>query len=981
MLKGKSENIGDDDRSNTATMSISAKLQRIQQLLTNCEFIAAATQCEAALTADLSPEDEAELRCLWAEALEHGACFTKAIQVLLPYENKALLSSLPQTSQCRVEYRLGAAYGGTTDIPKAISQTRLALQQAQKYGVQDVEHQCLILMSVLFRKLGELHIAQTYLEPILQPPTGIAPEIIAQAYNNFGIICTLEGKWDEARRALITAIDAVCEKDAPLLRGSLDVNLAAVVSLQGKMREAKVLLERALPQLIRARNPRLIANARSNLGFNLLRLGKIPQAKATLQAALKEAQSCEINLIVASTLETLGECHSIQGDFTKAEELLQQSLEMLTQMRVSFNKAHALRTYGRHLLLQEQFAAAQQAFEESLVVAQQSSDPYAQAEAELYLIEALLAQGEFQTAQSLFLSIKEKIEKLDSLYVLGHLWEVAGYLARHEQDFLECIRRFKQACSIWEVVEEPYRCARMRYHIGLSYEALGNTERAEKYFNLAHQTFQIVAAHPMLERTTQALQQVANQPALATPVPALTTRLVDCLKSLTESLRNADIALPEFTRLLHDDFSVAPIVVFRQEDEQHFVPLAYKGCNARQAHELSSRLVADKKRAEEYISKISLHQNQVCWLYLKRNTSELTDSMLELFVWHLRTILTQISSLSDLSAIASTSKQNELLPMADLIYCSAAMRQIVEQAHRLSQSNINVLITGESGTGKELVAHGIHLLSQRANKPFVPFNCAAAPRELLESQIFGYRRGAFTGANNSFSGVVGAAANGTLFLDEIGDFALEMQPKLLRFIQSGEVQKVGEATPSFVDVRLIAATNCDLEKMVESGRFRADLYYRLNVIRFHLPPLRERREEIALLANHFLRHYSAEMQKEDIMLMPATIIALEQYDWPGNARELESELHRVAALLPSGSRVAPHHLSTNINKLKTPSVNVSAPDLANRTLAQLLDETQRSIISNVLEKTGWNISRAAKELGISRFSLRNMMKRFNLSTN
>jgi len=957
------------------------RLQQIRQLIANCEFASAATECEAALADNLSLEIEAEIRCLWTEALEHIAHFTQALQVLAQYENRTWFNLLPTALQCRVAFRLGAAYGGTSDIPKAISQSRMALQLAQQHSVREVEHQCLVLMSVLFRKLGELQIAQNYLAPIIENPADATPEIVAQAHNSLGIIRTLEGKWDEARQAYITAIDAVCEKDAPLLRGSLDVNLAAVVSLQGKMREAKVLLERALPQLIRAGNPRLIANARSNLGYNLLRLGQIAQAQVTLKAALEEAKSCEINLIVASTLETLGECHSIQGQFAEAEVLLQQSLKILDEMRVSFNKTLALCTYGRHLLLQGHFAAAQQAFEESRILAQQSGDPCTQAEAELYLIEAMLAQGELQKAQQLFHSIKETIEKLDSLYVLGHLWEVAGLLARQEQDLPESIRRFKQACSIWEVVEELYRCARMRYLIGVSYEAMGNLGYSQKYLQLAQQAFQQTSARPMLELTEKALHNITNRPAPVFSAPEVTNRLIDCLKSLTESAFKIDLALPEFTRLLHEDFSAVPIVIFRQERDQHLAPLAYKGCDHKQAQDLAARVWTDHLHPEEYLSRISLNSEQTYWLYLKRNAAELTNAMLDLFVWHLRTILTQYATLPEHHAAAFLSPAEELLPMPGLSYCSPAMRTIVEQAHRLSQSNINVLITGESGTGKELVARGIHLLSQRATKPFVPFNCAAAPRELLESQIFGHRRGAFTGASNNFSGVVGAANKGTLFLDEIGDLALEMQPKLLRFIQSGEVQKVGEATPGFVDVRLIAATNCDLEKLVEAGRFRADLYYRLNVIRFHLPALRERREEIPLLARHFLQQYSTQMQKADITLLPATIAALEQYEWPGNARELESELHRVVALLASGSRVAPHHLSSNIYKTDNATIiNTPTPEATNKTLARLLDETQQSIISTVLEKNAWNISRSAKELGVSRFSLRNMMKRFNLST-
>ncbi len=960
-------------------------LSMAQQAFAECKYGQVVALCERALPLADEGTLSAEIRCLLAEALEYLARYNKAVEALIVYENKVVLNALPQFLQCRILYRLSAAYGGTMDILKAISQSRYALQHAQQHGATEIEQQCAILMSVLFRKLGELQLARTYLEPMLAGAQHVAPTIAAQANNSLGIILTLEGKWDEARQALISAIDAVSAQDAPLLRGSLDVNLAAVVSLQGKMREGKVLLERALPQLQRAGNPRLIVNARSNLGFNLLRLGEIEQAKKTLSAALSEARASDLNLILASTLESLAECHSIQGNFSEAENYFQQSLNILNELGVSFNKVYALLSYGRHLLLQGDVAGAQTTFAESLTIAQQSSDPRGQAAAELFLLETYLLQGDYETAQTRFAAIKQKVEQLGSFNVLGHLWEVAGLLAQHEKNFQESTRLFKQAVSIWEVVEEPYRCARAHYKIGLNYTAKGMSEDAQKYLRWARTTFQRLSAVPMLARTEKAFQQAVALTVPTTPPLDFATKLVHCLKSLSETAANPELALHEFTRILREDFAAAPVIIFREDIENKLVTIASQKCEAKQISTIAERIKNASLSPDEFSQQFSFTENQRFWLYLKRNTSDLTDAILELFAWHLRAILDEYSALNTHKEIDPFPAHQALLPMPGLMYCSPAMRHIVEQAHRLSQSNINVLITGESGTGKELVARGVHLLSQRANKAFVPFNCAAAPRELLESQIFGHRRGAFTGASNSFSGVIGAAANGTLFLDEIGDFALDMQPKLLRFIQSGEVQKVGEATPSFVDVRLIAATNCELEKMVEEGRFRADLYYRLNVIRFHLPPLRERREEISLLTNHFLQHYSAQMQKTDIALMPSTLALLEQHDWPGNARELESEIHRVVALVAPGAVIAPHHLSSKINKVKSASVPNTAPvnatlDTANKTLAQIMDETQQSIISNALEKHAWNISRAAKELGISRFSLRNMMKRFNLST-
>ena len=197
----------------------------------------------------------------------------------------------------------------------------------------------------------------------------------------------------------------------------------------------------------------------------------------------------------------------------------------------------------------------------------------------------------------------------------------------------------------------------------------------------------------------------------------------------------------------------------------------------------------------------------------------------------------------------------------DAIFLAEEMQALLTTARRIAATNVPVLITGETGTGKEVLARTIHACSTRANATFLPFNCASTPKDMLDSQLFGHRRGAFTGAAEHFQGVIRAAAGGTLFLDEIGDTSLEVQPKLLRFLEASEVHPIGEAHPARVDVRVIVATNADLDALVRDGRFREDLFYRLSIVRLHLPPLRERRVEIPTLANHYLRKHALEYQK------------------------------------------------------------------------------------------------------------------------
>jgi transcriptional regulator with GAF, ATPase, and Fis domain len=326
--------------------------------------------------------------------------------------------------------------------------------------------------------------------------------------------------------------------------------------------------------------------------------------------------------------------------------------------------------------------------------------------------------------------------------------------------------------------------------------------------------------------------------------------------------------------------------------------------------------------------------------------------------------------------------------MPGFIHSSPAMTRLVEEVNKIRSSDVTVLVTGESGTGKELVARAIHALSSRRSKVFVPFNCTAVPKELSEGYLFGYRRGAFTGAVTDSQGVIRTAAGGTLFLDEIGDLPLDLQPKLLRFLQEGEIQPLGEQRPIKVDVRIIAATNSDLEDMVAQGKFREDLYYRLNVIRLRVPPLRERRSEIPTIVNYYINHYGAKFGRKDIQITPPAVDLLMVCDWPGNVRQLCNEIQRIVARAEEGAVITPDHLSPELKRTSAPvSHGAAASTLASMpstsmqhlTLADALGEVERRMISEALRKHGGNISRAARELGLTRRGLYLKLERYQLS--
>lgn len=331
-----------------------------------------------------------------------------------------------------------------------------------------------------------------------------------------------------------------------------------------------------------------------------------------------------------------------------------------------------------------------------------------------------------------------------------------------------------------------------------------------------------------------------------------------------------------------------------------------------------------------------------------------------------------------------------------LIGQSAPMQRVFDLVRKVVTSDVTVLITGESGTGKELVAQAIHYHSARRAKPFVSVNCAAIPENLLESELFGHERGAFTGAVGTKLGQIEIANGGTVFLDEIGDMSLALQAKLLRVLQEREIVRVGGTKPIRVDIRVIAATNRDLTQLVKEKKFREDLYFRLNVVPIALPPLRERTGDIPLLVDHFIRVYNPRLNKAITGVEPAALEMMERYAWPGNVRELENTIQR-AMILATGSTITVEDLPAAIregghgregsNVWLEPLANDSAKMRAliedfslplQEKIERLTEELEKKLIVAALKKANFRRQETADLLGISRKSLHNKMVKYNL---
>jgi hydrogenase-4 transcriptional activator len=336
---------------------------------------------------------------------------------------------------------------------------------------------------------------------------------------------------------------------------------------------------------------------------------------------------------------------------------------------------------------------------------------------------------------------------------------------------------------------------------------------------------------------------------------------------------------------------------------------------------------------------------------------------------------------ASLDQVTASARLTRSEAFSSIIYDSRTMGEIIDKIERSSGSSAPALITGETGTGKELIAQAVHAVSPRYGREFIPYNCGDVGTELIASELFGHRRGAFTGAERASEGVIRAAGGGTLFLDEIGELPFAAQTRLLRFLQEGEVRPLGEARPIKVNVRIIAATNRDLEADVGAGRFRSDLYYRLNVFRIHIPPLRERREDIRPLIEHFLILRQRETGKQGLRLSDEAWALLLAYNWPGNVREAVSLSHRLVASAVNGEVIERQSIPDAImaQPQATDAIEGCARIALDLPLHEAINKLEMLLVEHALTVTGGNRVKAAARLKIHRDGLRKMINRLKIN--
>jgi Nif-specific regulatory protein len=399
-------------------------------------------------------------------------------------------------------------------------------------------------------------------------------------------------------------------------------------------------------------------------------------------------------------------------------------------------------------------------------------------------------------------------------------------------------------------------------------------------------------------------------------------------------------------------------------------------------HKTKSRQRLTAKKVAFFCVPIKLEGKTIGTLSVDRQATKSSDS--EADVRLLNIISTMVAQAVKLNKLVETERKRlrdenvrlrgELKSRFDvhnMVGSSNAMREVYQLIEQVADSNATVLIRGESGTGKDLVAHAIHYNSLRKDNPFVKVNCTALPETLLESELFGHEKGAFTGAAERKLGRFEMAHGGTVFLDEIGDFPPNLQVKLLRIIQFREFERVGGLETIKTNVRIIVATHKNLEELIKEGHFREDLYYRINVFPIYLPPLRERKDDIMLLADYFLGRHSAENRKQISRISTPAIEMLTRYHWPGNVRELENCIER-AVLLCDGEVIRSEHLPPSLQMIRKDE------SLAQRSLTEIIAEKERELIVDALKKSGGRQRRAAQELGVTERVLGYKIRKYDI---
>jgi DNA-binding NtrC family response regulator/tetratricopeptide (TPR) repeat protein len=812
---------------------------------------------------------------------------------------------------------------------------------------------------------------------------------LALVHSLSGMMLAQSGRYDEANAALRLAERQAAALQADDVLAVVCVNQANVALIRHRYDQALALAERAATLQEGLGQGHGLAVALATLGQICVRIGNLQRAESVLHRALEVRSAVQFHETTGAVNDTLAQMSLMRGDYERAAEYLQRAAE-------------AYGAYGRQTsrwyewsvrVISARLAIRRGTPDEALAVADEiarspAAPPAEALQGELIAIEALLAAARLDEAEHRLGQAESRLDPRSTPGAWGEFLRLRGELRSRQSRTTEAYHDIAQSSSVFELVGERYQAAVSQLALGRLAARAGARSTADRHFQQAAQVFQSLGALRDLDEARvarSAAQTVGTGEYVGSPADAddaLVRRLVDAA-ILPELLAR------ELAAALLEAVSADVAVVFVELPGGDIRVIAHAGTDLDAARTVGrlgvqggayghgSLVVEAIGREPDGPRAVAVASTRTLGPHLLRRVRMMAAVARQGF---------DLCGVRDRPTQASdTTTERPLEPLLPGFVCaSAAMHRVVDQIQRLQGNDLTVLVTGESGTGKELIARAIHVGSPRSAAVFLPYNCTTTTRDLADSQLFGHRRGAFTGAVSDQPGLIRTAAGGTLFLDEVGDLPFDVQPKLLRFLEHGEIMPVGETRPQHVDVRVITATNADLEQRVGEGKFREDLYYRLSVIRIHVPPLRQRREEIPHLSTFFLREASDRLGKPDVQLSSAVLDLFSQYWWPGNVRQLRNEIQRAVAMAPPGGTVEADQLSPDLTDARPHPTSDQLPAAVTlrggQTLASVVDDIERNLIRTTLARHRGNISETARSLGLTRRGLYLKLRRLGLET-
>jgi len=944
-------------------------------------------------------EEEAISRAYLSEALEELSRYDEAHEVIRMYEEPHLLASLSPKIKARVRLRIGWICVWLQQYPKAIAcfndALRLFSEFCDDFGVSEANY----AIGHTYAGINEFGIARDYLLDAVKAQKSILDRrLLAKIYDRLGAIAYYEGSLSDSKENYLKALEFASGSQDVSLLGTVLLDLGTTCVALGELAKAREYLSLAITKLDKGGRKDHLALTYNNLGDVLRREGKWDDALEMLYSSLDIALEHTKRLHEGTVRISLGEILCARGQYSGAEEHLAKSLLLVDTDK--WLKSGALRALAGVYFNQGNNDEAIQSLRQAVSLSTSIGDLQGVALAQVSLAEFHFLEGRNDQARECIELAQVRLKDEESLPMSGFVQRITGQLEAVEGRLVEARQHIAQSISIFTTVTYTYEMARSRYEMGLILKEVGDLVAAESNLRQALDIFDRLGIGEYSTKCRSALfdnrhSNVISGGNAGSPSDVL------LMQRLIDASATRDLLVRELAVVVFENFPCSSVLVFQLEGDGDIQMLASQGVSGDEFDQIlrSVRISPDEAVipvSGGYALRVAAIPVST-YIYLGANGS-IDFARLQPFLKQAELCLEACTlRIAARRSAVSVSTHKVQTIMAGFIIGSPQMFDVIDRIHKIRTSDVTVLITGESGTGKELIARAIHAESARARSIFLPFNCTATPKDIIDSQLFGHRRGAFTGATANYPGIIRAAEGGTLFLDEIGDLSLDVQPKLMRFLQEGEIQPLGETRPIRVDVRILAATNIDLERAVEDGRFREDLFHRLNIIRIHIPPLRERREEIPVLAAHFLEHFVSRSGKRNIMLTEGAMDALNAFDWPGNVRQLRNEIERVVAYASDATSLVAEDFSPDIARpgvrrkpigLSESGVNGNGRVPNNQNgqevengnrfmklggavkLRDAVAELEKRLIDEALRRNRNNLTKTAQELGLSRRGLR-----------